>query len=56
MKPARTETYEHTISGLLGKRADLFNEAAIIRDGLRPLRTILMRLIGCLERLAIQAI
>jgi hypothetical protein len=32
MKPARTDTYEHTISGLLGKRADLFNEAERLRD------------------------
>jgi hypothetical protein len=32
MKPARTETYEHTISGLLAKRADLFNEAIRLRD------------------------
>jgi hypothetical protein len=23
--PVQTETYEHTISGLLGKRTDLFN-------------------------------
>jgi hypothetical protein len=29
---ARTKTYEHTISGLLKKRADLFNEAERIRD------------------------
>ncbi len=29
---ARTQTYEHTISGLLTKRADLFNEAERIRD------------------------
>ncbi len=29
---ARTETFEHTISGLLKKRADLFNEAERIRD------------------------
>jgi hypothetical protein len=32
VKPARTETYEHTISGLLAKRADLFNEAERLRD------------------------
>lgn len=29
---ARTETYEHTISGLLKKRADIFNEAERLRD------------------------
>ena len=38
MKPARTETYEHTISGLLSKRADLFNEAERIRDRLPAIK------------------
>lgn len=38
MKPARTETFEHTISGLLKKRADLFNEAQLIRDRLAAIR------------------
>lgn len=38
MKPARTETYEHTISGLLAKRADLFNEAERIRDRLAEIK------------------
>jgi hypothetical protein len=38
MKPARTETYEHTISGLLSKRSDLFNEAERIRDRLAAIR------------------
>jgi hypothetical protein len=38
MKPARTETYEHTISGLLAKRADLFNEAVRIRDRLAEIK------------------
>jgi hypothetical protein len=32
MKLARTETFEHTITGLLKKRSDLFNEAERIRD------------------------
>src|SRR4051795_4114041 len=35
---ARTETYEHTVSGLLGKRADLFNEAERIRDRLAEIK------------------
>jgi hypothetical protein len=35
---SRTETYEHTISGLLTKRADLFNEAERIRDRLAEIR------------------
>src|SRR5947208_7613691 len=38
MKPARTDTFEHTISGLLGKRADLFNEAERIRDRLAEIK------------------
>lgn len=38
MKPARTETFEHTISGLLAKRADLFNEAIRIRDRLAAIK------------------
>jgi hypothetical protein len=38
MKPARTETYEHTITGLLAKRSDLFNEAARLRDRTAEIR------------------
>lgn len=38
MKPARTDTYEHTISGLLSKRADLFNEASKLRDRIAEIR------------------
>jgi hypothetical protein len=38
MKPARTETFEHTVSGLLGKRADLFGEAERIRDRLAEIK------------------
>lgn len=38
MRPARTETFEHTISGLLTKRADLFSEAERIRDRLAEIR------------------
>jgi hypothetical protein len=34
LRPARTETFEHTITGLLTERADLFNEAERIRDRL----------------------
>lgn len=43
---ARTETYEHTISGLLKKRADLFNEAERIRDRLAEIKND----IGALDR------
>ncbi|MCB1392959.1 hypothetical protein [Nitrobacter sp.] len=43
---ARTETYEHTISGLLKKRADLFNEAERIRDRMAEIKND----IGALDR------
>src|SRR5215213_4932677 len=46
MKPARTETYEHTITGLLAKRADLFNEAIRIRDRLAEIKND----VGALDR------
>lgn len=32
IRKARTETYEHTIAGLLAKRVDLYHEAERIRD------------------------
>jgi hypothetical protein len=38
MKPARTDTFDHTITGLLAKRADLFNEAERIRDRLAEIK------------------
>ena len=38
MRRARTDDYQHTISGLLTKRADLFNEAETIRDRLAEIR------------------
>ncbi len=38
MRLARTETFEHTISGLLKKRADLFNEAERNRDRLAAIK------------------
>ena len=43
---ARTDTYEHTISGLLSKRADLFNEAIRLRDRLVEIRNDL----GAIDR------
>lgn len=46
MKPARTETFEHTITGLLAKRADLFNEAIRIRDRLAEIKND----VGALDR------
>lgn len=46
MRPARTETFDHTIPGLLKKRADLFNEAERIRDRLAEIKND----IGALDR------
>lgn len=46
MRPARTETFDHTITGLLKKRADLWNEAERIRDRLAEIRND----IGALDR------
>lgn len=43
---ASTETYEHTIGGLLQKRAELFNEAERIRDRLAEIKND----IGALDR------
>ena len=38
IRPARADTFEHTISGLLTKRADLFHEAERIRDRLAEIK------------------
>jgi hypothetical protein len=38
MKPGRTESFDHTITGLLKKRSDLFNEAERLRDRLAEIR------------------
>lgn len=46
MNMSRTDTFEHTISGLLGKRADLFNEAERIRDRLAEIKND----IGAIDR------
>lgn len=43
---ARTDTFEHTINGLLAKRADLFNEAERIRDRLAEIKND----IGAIDR------
>lgn len=45
-RPARTETFDHTISGLLAKRADLFAEAERIRDRLAEIKND----IGAIDR------
>lgn len=46
MRTARTDTFEHTITGLLKKRADLFNEAERIRDRLAEIKND----IGAIDR------
>ncbi len=46
IKRSRTDTFEHTISGLLSKRADLFNEAIRLRDRLVEIRNDL----GAIDR------
>lgn len=46
VRPARTDTYEHTVSGLLKKRSELFNEAERIRDRLAEIKNDL----GALDR------
>ena len=38
MRHSRTETFDHTISGLLTKRADLLGEAEVIRDRLAAIK------------------
>lgn len=46
IKRSRTETFEHTINGLLTKRADLYNEAIRIRDRLAEIKND----VGALDR------
>lgn len=44
MREARTETYEHTISGLLTKRREMLTEAERLRDRLAEIRNDLQAL------------
>lgn len=37
MRTARTDTYEHTISGLLAKREEMMEEIAVARERLAVL-------------------
>lgn len=46
MKPAKTDTFEHTITGLLKKRSELYNEAERIRDRLAEIKND----IGAIDR------
>ncbi|UUP17456.1 hypothetical protein [Nitratireductor thuwali] len=46
MRPARTETFDHTITGLLAKCAELFGEAERIRDRLAEIKND----IGAIDR------
>lgn len=43
-RPARTETFEHTITGLLTKRRDMLTEAERLRDRLAEIRNDLQAL------------
>lgn len=38
VKPSHTAAFEHTINGLLTKRADMFNEAERIRDRMAEIK------------------
>ncbi len=51
IRPARTETYEHTISGLLTKRREMLTEAGRLRDRLAEIRNDLQALDRTLETL-----
>jgi hypothetical protein len=46
LRPARIDTFEHTITGLLAKRAKLFNDAERIRDRLAEIKND----IGAIDR------
>lgn len=51
MTKARTETYEHTISGLLSKRAEMMEEVATTREQLAILANDIEAIDRVLERL-----
>lgn len=46
IRPSRTETFQHTIGGLLGKRVELFQEAERLRDRIAEIKNVL----GALDR------
>lgn len=46
IKRSRTDTFEHTVNGLLTKRADLFNEAERLRDRMAEIKND----IGAIDR------
>lgn len=50
-RPARTDTYEHTISGLLSKRRDMLTEAERLRDRIAEIRNDLLALDRTLKTL-----
>jgi hypothetical protein len=54
VKRSCTDTFEHTINGLLTKRADLFNEAERIRDRLAEVRNDIEALDRTLATLGFQ--
>jgi len=52
IRRARTETYEHTVNGLLTKRADLLTEAVTLRDRIAAIRNdvdAIDRVLGALD-------
>lgn len=54
IRRSRTDTFEHTISGLLTKRADLFGEAERIRDRLAEIKNDVAALDRVLSTLGYQ--
>ena len=44
IRPSRTDTFEHTINGLLTKRRDMLTEAERLRDRLAEIRNDLQAL------------
>ena len=51
LRPARTETFEHTITGLLTKRLDMLTEAERLRDRIAEIRNDLLALDRTLKTL-----
>lgn len=54
MKPARTETFEHTITGLLKKRAEMMEDMAVMRERLSVLSNDVEAIDRVLETLGYQ--
>lgn len=50
-RPSRTETYEHTVNGLLTKRREMLTEAEHLRDRIAEIRNDLLALDRTLKTL-----